>query len=311
MGKSSGESQNYALQLKPEEKLTIGQLTNAVEELTEYHCTPAMIYNYEKKGLIQPLERTKGGFRLFTPLDIKRVACIKEWQSEGLSLNEIGKRMEDCEQDLKEFDQFRGALESQRTKILRAAKEVFPRKGYAETNLSDIAQQAGVSSSALYRYFDSKRDLFMALIDNFSFRDVMEQIIEGLKNSQIGTREDVRKALILVGQAFLNAHTQNKEFHRMFLAESGNYPEIGKLYTSRMIAPLVEMFEQFIQHQIEVGLFREVEIKIAVFSFFGNFLIVHSSQNLLHGKEVVPLPEEGVVEKMVDLYLTGMWAGES
>jgi AcrR family transcriptional regulator len=295
-------------QLDATELLTIGQLTKAVIELTGINTTASMIYNYEKNGLVQTSERTEGGFRLFDIQQVKQVACIKLLQLEGFSLDEIGDRINQCDLDLDQFNLMLPELESQRTKILKAAMEIFPRKGFSGTNLSDIAQEAGVSSSALYRYFDSKHDLFIALIDNFSFRDVLEQINEGIKRKELSTKEEVRRSLIMVGQAFLNAHTENKEFHRMFLAESGNYPDIGRVYSQRMIAPIMEMFREFISYQIQIGLFVDVDPRIASFSFFGNFLIIHSSQNLLHGKNILPLPEEQIVEKLVDLYLDGLLA---
>lgn len=299
---------HFKIQLDPKERLTIGQLTEAVRELTGINCTSSMIYNYEDKGLIEAAERSEGGFRLFDIQDVKRVACIKLLQQEGLSLDEIGEEIENCDLDLSRFDELTPGLESQRTKILKAAIKIFPKKGYSDTNLADIAREAEISSSAFYRYFESKHDLFMALIDNFSFRDVLEQINKGMKRKELSTLEEVRQALIMVGQAFLDAHTENKEFHRMFLAESGKYPEIGKMYSQRMIAPLMEMFRDFIDYQIEAGLFREVDSRIAGFSFFGNFLIIHSSQNLLHGKKILPLPQKQVVEKLVDLYLEGILA---
>lgn len=301
-------SKSFKLHLDAKERLTIGQLTSAVEELTGINTTASMIYNYEKIGLVKSSERTEGGFRLFDIQEVKQVACIKLLQEQGYSLKEIGERIGECDVDLDQFNLLLPELESQRTKILRAAIEIFPKKGFSGTNLSDIALEAGVSSSALYRYFDSKHDLFIALIDNFSFKDVLEKINAGMRRKELSTKEEVRQALILVGQAFLNAHTENKEFHRMFLAESGNYPDIGMMYSQRMIAPLMDMFREFIDYQIQAGLFKEVDLRIATFSFFGNFLIIHSSQNLLHGKNILPLPQEQVVEKLVDLYLEGLLA---
>ncbi len=45
---------------------------------------------YEQLGLIEAEKRTEGGFRLFTPEAIARLAFIKRSQSLGLSLQEIG-----------------------------------------------------------------------------------------------------------------------------------------------------------------------------------------------------------------------------
>jgi MerR family transcriptional regulator, copper efflux regulator len=44
---------------------------------------------YEEIGLIHAVKRTEGGFRLFSPEVLKRLAFIKRAQSLGLSLQEI------------------------------------------------------------------------------------------------------------------------------------------------------------------------------------------------------------------------------
>lgn len=58
----------------------------------------------------------------------------------------------------------RHASESKRRKqILDAARRVFLRKGYYETRMDDIASEASLSKGALYWYYDSKREVFLAL----------------------------------------------------------------------------------------------------------------------------------------------------
>lgn len=47
-----------------------------------------------------------------------------------------------------------------RESILEAATQLFFDKGYVGTSTSEIGQRAGVAPSAIYRYFESKLDLF-------------------------------------------------------------------------------------------------------------------------------------------------------
>jgi AcrR family transcriptional regulator len=49
-----------------------------------------------------------------------------------------------------------------RRRILEAARRVFAGAGYANVGTADLAKAAGVSEACLYRYFKSKRDLFIA-----------------------------------------------------------------------------------------------------------------------------------------------------
>jgi AcrR family transcriptional regulator len=51
-----------------------------------------------------------------------------------------------------------------RQAILDAALECFAARGYAATSVDDIAAASGRSIGALYHYFDSKGDMFLALM---------------------------------------------------------------------------------------------------------------------------------------------------
>ena len=48
--------------------------------------------------------------------------------------------------------------------ILSAAAEVIIRLGYNKTNMSDIAEEAGLSRRTIYLYFQGKEELFEALL---------------------------------------------------------------------------------------------------------------------------------------------------
>jgi AcrR family transcriptional regulator len=52
-----------------------------------------------------------------------------------------------------------------REQILAAATEAFARSGFAATSLEDIAAEAGITRVVLYRHFDSKTDLYQAVLD--------------------------------------------------------------------------------------------------------------------------------------------------
>lgn len=57
-----------------------------------------------------------------------------------------------------------------REQILAAATQAFARAGFAATSLDDIAAEAGISRVILYRHFDSKTDLYHAVLDRVCAR---------------------------------------------------------------------------------------------------------------------------------------------
>ncbi|TVP70759.1 MAG: TetR/AcrR family transcriptional regulator [Leptolyngbya sp. LCM1.Bin17] len=54
-----------------------------------------------------------------------------------------------------------------RAQLLAAAAQVFAEKGFNGASVEDIAETAGYSKGAVYSNFESKEDLFLALIDQY------------------------------------------------------------------------------------------------------------------------------------------------
>jgi len=55
--------------------------------------------------------------------------------------------------------------DQRRAQLLDAASEVFTTRGYHAAAMDDIADAAGVSKPVLYQHFESKLDLYLALLD--------------------------------------------------------------------------------------------------------------------------------------------------
>lgn len=59
---------------------------------------------------------------------------------------------------------------ARREQILDVALEIFGRSGYHGTSMNEIAEAAGVTKPVLYQHFDSKSELFSALLDEVGTR---------------------------------------------------------------------------------------------------------------------------------------------
>jgi len=60
---------------------------------------------------------------------------------------------------------FRRRKADRPAEILGAAMAVFAEKGFAAARLDEIASRAGVSKGALYLYFETKEELFRAVVE--------------------------------------------------------------------------------------------------------------------------------------------------
>lgn len=65
--------------------------------------------------------------------------------------------------------------------ILSAAMQEFLEKGYKSASLRNIVKTAGVTTGAFYGYYDSKEDLFEALVgEHYNF--LLERFCKAQKN---------------------------------------------------------------------------------------------------------------------------------
>lgn len=68
-----------------------------------------------------------------------------------------------------------------RERLLRAARECFAQHGYSKTTNNDIASAAGITTGAIYHYFDSKQALFAAVTS-----EVSQMVIEEFRSAVDG-----------------------------------------------------------------------------------------------------------------------------
>jgi AcrR family transcriptional regulator len=80
-----------------------------------------------------------------------------------------------------------------RTRILEAAVKVFATKGYHDTKVDDIVNEASSSKGSFYFYFPSKQDIFLALSDTFA--DLLESKITQAMEKELHGMQQMDAAL--------------------------------------------------------------------------------------------------------------------
>ena len=115
----------------------------------------------------------------------------------------------------------RVAPADRRPDILDAAFAVFQRHGYFGASMDSIAAEAGVSKPVVYGCFDTKDELFVALVEREEQR-VLGEIAAALPKSPSA---DPRTALGDGLSGFLRAVADKPEAYRLILLGDGGVPE--------------------------------------------------------------------------------------
>lgn len=57
--------------------------------------------------------------------------------------------------------------EKTKERVLKCAEQAFSKKGYYETQISDIVKMARVAKGTIYQYFENKEDIFTTLLEKY------------------------------------------------------------------------------------------------------------------------------------------------
>jgi AcrR family transcriptional regulator len=112
-----------------------------------------------------------------------------------------------------------------RRRILDSAREVFFRDGFMAANLDEVAEKAGVAKGTLYRYFDSKADLYVAVLAD-NGKVFTERMREAAK-----TGDNATTALQALSRFYLDHWLNHKDYFQIFWAID-NQSVIGELPSS-------------------------------------------------------------------------------
>src|SRR3954453_2001434 len=103
--------------------------------------------------------------------------------------------------------------------ITEAAGRLFGERGYEGTRLDDVAAAAGVTKPILYRHFDSKRELYLALLARH--RDDLASFADAMPDE--GPHRERLQAVLEIWLAYVETHAYA---WKMLFRDTGGGAEI-------------------------------------------------------------------------------------
>ncbi len=123
-----------------------------------------------------------------------------------------------------------------RRRILEAAREIFFRDGFMAANLDHVAQRAGVAKGTLYRYFESKAELYVAVLaaDGAIFEKKMRDTVD----LSLTAADQIRAT----GLFYFQHWTNNRQYFQIFWAIE-NQSIIGEL-PREVLTEITKLWQQ-------------------------------------------------------------------
>lgn len=160
--------------------------------------------------------------------------------------------------------------------LLEAALELFVEKGFAATRSEQVAARAGVSKGTLFLYFQTKEDLFKAVVvENLAGRfGEWNREFEAFEGS---TSDMLRHCMRLwwerVGGTRLSGLT------KLMLSEGGNFPELADFYRREVVQPAHQLMRRILQRGVDSGEFAPVDVDLAIYTVIAPMIFLMLSRH--------------------------------
>ena len=144
------------------------------------------------------------------------------------------------------------------SQIMEAAMKVFTQKGYSSARMDDIVDESGLSKGAIYHHYESKKDIFLALIGHWetqTFPNFYSR--NGKERSAADTLRDFAKEIIKVFK------TRSYVFHAEveFWSLSNQDKEVRRR-SQHLYEKIIYLFELVINKGMRNNEFRNVDSRI-------------------------------------------------
>jgi AcrR family transcriptional regulator len=142
-----------------------------------------------------------------------------------------------------------------REEILDVATRQFADRGFAGADTQLLADELGVGKGTIYRYFESKRALFLAAVDR-----AMRQLHERIEESTRGA-EDPLTMLDLAFRAYLDFFDEHPELVELLIQERASFKDRARPTYFVHRERTVERWRERYRDLIARGRLREMPVE--------------------------------------------------
>jgi len=187
---------------------------------------------------------------------------------------------------------------------MQVATELFARQGYNGTTTRQIAAEAQVNEAIIFRLFESKDELYWAILERKSesraYRQTLIRHLDG--------PEDELSKFSAIAEEILRRREEDPDLTRLLLFSALENHKLSGKFFETYAAEYYETLAGYIQLRIKQGKFKPVDPMIAARTFVG-MVTYHSLVRVLFGRILHPKFDSAEVGRQVaSLWLGGIVA---
>lgn len=191
--------------------------------------------------------------------------------------------------------------EGKRRAITRAALATFLANGF-DASVDQIAAAAGASKVTVYNHFDSKEDLFRAVVHaelDAVLAAARERVV-----TRLGETNDVEAELVAICEAWVAglASEQMIALRNLVSGEVRRFPGLGEMWWERGPGRLHEVLGDALKELVRRGLLAIPDVEVAVLQLSGLVLSPHQVYGA-YGRPIAPELSSRLIKAGVEMFL--------
>lgn len=187
--------------------------------------------------------------------------------------------------------------------ILAAALEVFAARGFQAARLEEVAKRAGVSKGALYLYFETKADLFRAVVTDAISPNI--ERVKAVAAADLPLEQVVRMALPMLARQVVSDRRITGVV-KLVIAESRNHPELAAIWRETVVEPGVALISGLIAKAQARGEVRPGDPRLFAFGLMGPMVLSMVWRETFEPVGAEPVDVVALAEQHVETVLRGM-----
>ena len=198
---------------------------------------------------------------------------------------------------------FRRRPEARPAEILAAALEVFAERGFQAARLEEVAKRAGVSKGALYLYFETKADLFRAVVTDAISPNI--ERVKAMASAEVPFEQAARMGIGMLARTVATDRRVSGVV-KLVIAESRNHPELATIWHETVVVPALGVITGLIRAGQARGEVRCGDPRLFAMGLMGPMLLGVLWRETFEPVGAEPVDIEALAAQHLDTVLGGM-----
>ncbi len=193
-------------------------------------------------------------------------------------------------------------LAERKEKTLKRVAEEFAENGFAGTRMTDLADAAEISEAMLVKLFDTKKNLYRALIEHKADQNPGTAFPD---NSDSMSPDEVLRTL---ARNIVNRCNEDTTFFRLLYYSGLEDNELADMFFEARVDELRSRLTGYLQKQMDENKLRDRDPETVATGFIGMITHLLTLEHIFGYPTPGDREQEEIVDQFVDIVMNGLKA---